>query len=160
MIDTEFALAASLAGAFAAAGETFFLPYQATGAKTSGLVNGATISYCPGRVMIQVSRTDAGEVYAWTLTVRSDGDGWIGFFTGDTPTDADIERLRTASRNARFDLALALNLQDGRAYGSDVDRVTSIAQMIHVRFPVRTRIAHRGGVAQGARIPGGDHGNS
>jgi hypothetical protein len=157
MVDTEFTIATSLVAAFAGDENICALPYDGEGAKTFCPATGATVSYRPGLALIQVSREGGGTLHTWLLSLRPDTNGWIGYFSGDTPTEGDLARLKEAATSANFNIADALASQDERVYldQKHKDQVQTIIDAIWVKFTPPTVLARRGSKPGIHLLPGG-----
>jgi hypothetical protein len=153
---TEVTLATALVVAFAGDESICVIPTDGSGSKTYCQQTGTTITYRDDVVLVQTTREGGGIVHTWLLSLRRNPEGeWVGFFNGDDPTPADLDRLKEASLSARFDISGALARQKPEAYADDerLAQASALVEALVVRFPVATVLAKRGGPLRGNRLP-------
>lgn len=133
--------------------------------RTYAAATGASVIEKDGRCAIQVTRSGGGILHSWLLSLRWNDDGTCtGFFRGDTPTDADLERLQTASSNVNFSIANALYNQHPLSFDDDTHKaqVAAIAEAIQIKVravpmpPAKRGVRSPSGLrTKHSKLPGG-----
>jgi hypothetical protein len=157
MADTEFTISTAMVVEFAGEGQVCCLPVDGEGAKTYCQETGATVTYRPGFVSVQVTREGGDVIHSWLLTLRWGRVGaCVGWFNGDMPTDGDLDRLKEVAVSAHFDISGALARQDPLAYGDDerLEVANALIDAIVVRFAQPTVLARRGSAPGVHLLPG------